>query len=248
MKKQIKEFSNIPYYYLLAKKVIKSNINEITPKSLSDGNYLLIQGVPNSSKDELEQISSLNSKKEVLSKYKKEGYIDIIQISRKTYDNLLPHLEIKKRVSVMLKEIESKSPGIVKNDDENIVADIKDFFEKYKDAEVKNIQIIGEHLIIDAELGYKESEGNLAFKRSEAKQKVYELKDKLKSKLEKKYSFTPLSIQGLDVKPSEVRFEILSILSSHTREDVEMYVEKCKKLKTLVETYEKLTRKKINLR
>jgi len=219
-------------YYLLTKKDVRGGV--YTDVEENKESYKLV-----------EDFSDL-TKEELLNHIKKNGFIDAILVSKDTFDLLTPlfsedeteevttMLEEKISKKKTLKEIEDKTPGFKKYADEPIVTDIINFFKKTKKSTLKNIQIIGEHLTIDGVLEYSSKQENLALKRVDAQQEIYDFKADLEKALQKKYDMLPLSIQGIDVREDKIRFEMNSMLASSTRENVEMFVDSVKTTKKII--------------
>lgn len=219
-------------YYLLTKKDVRGSVYADVEENKES--YKLV-----------EDFSDL-TKEELLNHVKKDGFIDAILVSKDTFDLLNPLFSeneteevttmLKEKISKKktLKEIEDKTPGFKKYADEPIVTDIINFFKKTKKSTLKNIQIIGEHLTIDGVLEYSSKQENLALKRVDAQQEIYDFKADLEKALQKKYDMLPLSIQGIDVREDKIRFEMNSMLASSTRENVEMLVDSVKTTKKLI--------------
>lgn len=112
---------------------------------------------------------------------------------------------------ILFKEIQASTDFDKVNDDPLIVA-IKEYFNKKENVELVELETQGDQvtLSIRAELSSKEEQNQ--YKREEGKQLSYDIKYKLEQELQNKFSYTPLSIRGVNVvnKNDEdyVEFEI----------------------------------------
>src|ERR1035437_208371 len=222
----ITESVSNPFYYLLSKKKLAEEVGNLEPKDFNKNSFILVKDYAES------------KKQEILDIYKEQGYTDIIQISKDTFNELSPYLtrEVAPALEFnesknILKEIEDKTPGFKKYEDKPLIKDIKSFFEKNKKSTLVNVQLEGNGLTIDAELKYKSDEENLVFARNDARQAVYDLKVDLEKELQKKYEFLPLTVQGIDVRKDKALFEILTMVAHKSLMNVGLYVDNVNTIK-----------------
>lgn len=105
--------------------------------------------------------------------------------------------------------------NIDKENDDALIAYIKDYFNKKDNVELVMLETQGDEVTMAIRAKLDTDEESNQYKREEGKQLAYDIKYKLEQELQNKFAYTPLSIRGVQIRtledkdsPNIVEFEI----------------------------------------